>query len=218
MLGRIQHKEFTEVKAEGDRAIIAEVSEYLDPAGTRYLTEHRRLTFRASGDTRSIDFDQDLIATDGPAKLEDRKDAGLSVRVPASMAVDSKQGGQIVTSEGATDTDAWGKAGKWCDYHGPVEGEHLGIAFLSHPSSYRFPTHWHVRTYGLMSANPFAVHDFDKAQPKTPTELKAGERLSLRHRFIFHRGDAQAAKIEEAWSAYAAEKLAPVTGLPKAQY
>lgn len=210
MLGRIAHKEFTEVKAAGDRAVIAEVCEYLDPAGKRYLTEYRRLTFRATGDTRSIDFDQDFVATDGPAKLEDRKDAGLSIRVPASMAVDSKQGGQIVTSEGAKDGDAWSKAAKWCDYHGPVEGEHLGIAMLNHPSSYRYPTRWHVRSYGLFTANPFAVRDFDKTQPNTPTLLKAGERLSLRHRFVFHRGDAQAGKIEDAWTAYAGEKIAPV--------
>lgn len=211
MLGRIRHREFTEVKAEGGRAVIAEVCEYLDPAGKRYLTEHRRLTFRAGAETRSIDFDQDFIATDGPARMEDRKDAGLSIRVPASMAVDSKQGGQIVTSEGATDAAAWGQAAKWCDYHGPVEGEQVGVAFFSHPSTYRYPTHWHVRSYGLFTANPFAVHDFDKTQPNSPTELPAGGRLSLRHRFVFHRGDAKAAKIEEAWTAYAAEKIAPLT-------
>jgi len=210
MVARIAHKEFTEVKVDGDKAVVAETCEYLDPQGTRYLTEYRRLTFRASGETRSIDFDQDFVATDGPARLEDRKDAGLSIRVPASMAVDSKQGGKIVTSEGATDAAAWGQAAKWCDYHGPVEGEQLGVAFLNHPSSHRYPTHWHVRSYGLFTANPFAVHDFAKTQPTTPTELKAGERLSLRHRFIFHRGDAQTAKIEEAWMAYAAEKPAPV--------
>jgi hypothetical protein len=210
MLGTIRHKEFTTVKVKGDRAIVAAVCEYLDPSGKRYLTEHRRLTFRAGAHARSIDFDQDFIATDGAAKMEDRKDAGLSIRVPASMAVDSKKGGRIVNSEGATDGDAWGKKAKWCDYHGPVEGEQLGIAFLSHPSTYRYPTGWHVRSYGLFTANPFAVHEFDKAQPISPAELKAGERLSLRHRFVFHQGDPKAAKIEEVWSAYAAEKIAPV--------
>jgi len=210
MVARIKHKEFTEVKVDGDRAVIAEVCEYLDPAGTRYLTEYRRLTFRASGETRSIDFDQDFVATDGPAKFEDRKDAGLSIRVPASMAVDSKQGGRIVNSAGLADKDAWSKPAKWCAYSGPVEGEQLGIAFLNHPSSYRYPTRWHVRTYGLFTANPFAIRDFDKTQPSGTTELKPGERLSLRHRFIFHRGDAQAAKIDDAWTAYANEVPAPV--------
>ena len=43
----------------------------------------------------AIDFDQDLIASAGTVTLYDRKDAGLYIRVPASMAVDSKLGGKI---------------------------------------------------------------------------------------------------------------------------
>ena len=34
-------------------------------------------------------------------------------------------------------------------------------------------------------------------------ELKAGERLKLRHRFLFHKGDEKAAKIAEAFEVYA---------------
>ena len=206
MLARIAHREFTELKADGEKAVVASVCEYLDPAGKRFLTEERRLTFRVIGEMRAIDFDQDFIATDGDVHFDDHKDAGLSIRVPASMAVDSKKGGHIVTSTGQTDQDAWGKAATWCDYHGPVEGEQLGIAFLNHPSSYRSPTHWHVRTYGLFTANPFAQHDYDKALPDGTTPVKSGERLKLRHRFIFHAGDEKSAKIAEAYADYAKEK------------
>ncbi|MEO6738996.1 MAG: PmoA family protein [Chthoniobacteraceae bacterium] len=206
MLARIAHREFTELKADDHKAVVASVCEYLDPAGKRFLTEERRLTFRVIGDMRAIDFDQDFVATDGDVHFDDRKDAGLSIRVPASMAVESKQGGQIITSTGVTDKDAWGKAAPWCDYHGPVEGEHLGIAFLNHPSSYRYPTGWHVRTYGLFTANPFAQHEYDKARPDGATPLKSGERLKLRHRFLFHTGDEKSAKIAEAFADYAKEK------------
>jgi hypothetical protein len=206
MVARIAHKEFTELNADGDKAVVASVCEYLDPAGKRFLTEERRLTFRVIGEMRAIDFDQDFIATDGDVRFDDRKDAGLSIRVPASMAVDSKQGGRIVTSTGKTDKDAWGVAAPWCDYHGPVDGEQLGIAFLNHPSSYRHPTGWHVRTYGLFTANPFAQHDYDKARPDGTTPLKSGERLKLRHRFLFHTGDEKSAKIAEAFADYAKEK------------
>jgi hypothetical protein len=205
-LGRIQHREFTELKADADKAVIAEVCDYLDPAGKRFLTEERRLTFRVNGDTRVIDFDQDFIATDGDVHFDDRKDAGLSIRVPVTMAVDSKQGGHIVNSNGVTDKDAWSKAATWCDYHGLVEGEQLGVAILNHPSSYRHPTRWHVRTYGLFTANPFAQSAYDKALPDGTTTLKAGERLKLRHRFVLHTGNEKAGKISEAFTAYAAEK------------
>ena len=206
MLGRIAHREFTELKADDDKAVVASVCEYLDHAGKRFLTEERRLTFRVIGDMRAIDFDQDFIATDGDVRFDDRKDAGLSIRVPASMAVDSKQGGHIINSAGDKDKDAWSKAATWCDYNGPVEGEQLGIAFLNHPSSYRHPTRWHVRTYGLFAANPFAQHEYDKSLPDGSTLLKSGGRLKLRHRLLFHTGDEKSAKIAEAFANYAKEK------------
>lgn len=204
-LGSEKHREFTKLEADGEKALIVEICDYLDPAGKRFLTEERRMTFRVVGNTRVIDFDQDLVASDGPVKFEDRKDAGLSIRVPSSMAVDSKQGGQIINSEGITNADAWSKPAKWCDYHGPVEGEQLGIAMLNHPSSFRYPTRWHVRTYGLFTANPFASLGYNKEMPDVSFELKSGERLKLRHRFIFHKGDEKAAKIAEAFDTYAAE-------------
>jgi hypothetical protein len=203
LLGSIKHREFTELKAEGGKAVIKETLDYLDPAGQRYLSEERRLTFQVIGGMWAIDFDQDLIASDGAVTLYDRKDAGLYIRVPASMAVDSKLGGKIINSNGLTNGDAWGKTASWCDYNGPVEGEHLGIAMLNHPGSFRYPTGWHVRSYGLFTANPFASRSYDKSNPRADFELKAGERVKLRHRFLFHQGDEKAAKIAEAFEAYA---------------
>lgn len=205
LLGSIKHREFTALNSDADKAVIVEMCDYLDAGGKRFLTEERRLTFRATADMRSIDFDQTFTCSDGEIRFDDRKDAGLSIRVPASMAVDSKQGGQIINSEGIANKDAWGKPARWCDYHGPVEGEHLGIAFLNHPGSYRYPTRWHVRTYGLFAANPFALHEFDKSLPDGSTKLKQGEQLKLRHRFLFHSGDAFSANIEDAWQRYAKE-------------
>jgi hypothetical protein len=205
MVASIRHREFTEAKADAEKATIVELCDYLDPGGKRFLTEERRLTFRVISEIRAIDVDQTFTATDGEVRFADRKDAGLSIRIPSSMAVDSKQGGQIINSDGFTDKDAWGKPAKWCDYHGPVEGEHLGIAFLNHPASYRYPTRWHVRTYGLFTANPFAQHDYDPTLPDGTTTLKSGEHLKLHHRFIFHTGDAANARIEAAWQQYAKE-------------
>ncbi|MFM9195090.1 MAG: DUF6807 family protein, partial [Planctomycetia bacterium] len=87
---------------DGDRAVIEEVCDHVDPAGRPFLVEQRRLTFRAAGDTRTIDVDQEFSCTaaSGPVRFDDRKDAGLFIRVPTSMAVDSGQGGRIVNSEG----------------------------------------------------------------------------------------------------------------------
>ena len=202
-LASIKHREFTELKADGEKAIVAETLDYLDHSGKRFVSEERRMTFRVLGDMHAIDFDQDFTASDGAVTFHDRKDSGLYIRVPASMAVDSKLGGKIITSTGIADGEAWGKAAAWCDYSGPVNGEQLGIAILNHPSSFRYPTRWHVRTYGLFTANPFASQQYDKTQPNGDHELKAGEHLKLRHRFLFHQGDATTAKIAEAFESYA---------------
>jgi hypothetical protein len=203
-LGRIQHVSFT-LKADAEHAVIEEHCDHVDSAGKRLFTEDRRLTFRTTASTRSIDFDQDFHATEGEVRFEDRKDAGLSIRVPSSMAVDTPSGGHIINSNKVMDKDAWAKSAKWCDYYGPVEGEVLGIAFFNHPSSYRYPTPWHVRTYGLFTANPFGSKSLDKTLPEAPTVIAAGGTLKLRHRFVFHKGDAESAHVEEAFTAYAAE-------------
>jgi len=81
----------------------------------------------------AIDVDQDLLASDGPASFTDAKDAGLSIRVPTSMAVETRRGGHIINSNGLEDEKAWGKPADWCDYNGPVDGEHLGVAMLDQP-------------------------------------------------------------------------------------
>ncbi|MFK7770368.1 MAG: PmoA family protein [Mariniblastus sp.] len=204
-LASIKHREFKQLVIEGDQAIVVELCDHVDRDGKRFMSEERRLVFRSSETSRSIDFDQTFTAEDGDIFFDDRKDAGLGIRVPTSMAIDSKKGGTVINSDGLIDGKAWSKPAKWCDYNGPVEGEHLGIAFLNHPNSYRFPTRWHVREYGLFTANPFAMKAFSSKLEDGTTILKQGESLNLKHRLIFHAGDATTANIEQAWQQYAKE-------------
>ena len=209
-LGSQKHREYKKIEATGDSAVISVVIDYLDKSGKKQLKEERTFIFRASGDTRSIDMNQVFTATEGPAKFEDKKDAGLSIRVPTEMCVEIEKGkkgtGHIINSESLTDAEAWGKRAKWCDYYGTVGGEALGVAMLNHPTSFRFPTPWHVRTYGLFTANPFGTKSLDKNAADGAYELKKGESTILRHRFIFHKGDEKSAKIAEAFEAYAKEQ------------
>lgn len=204
-LGSIKHREFKELTG-GKTGVLYALSDYVDPEGKIIITEERRMTFKVEGDTRVIDVDLDLIATQGMVKVDDKKDAGLSIRVPHSMSVDAKQGGAIINSAGDKDADAWGKRATWCDFNGPVEGAHLGIAMLNHPSSFRHPTPWHARSYGLFTANPFGLSQLKLQKESGAIELKQNDRIKLRHRFIFHKGDAKVAKIAEAYEAYAKEK------------
>jgi len=203
--GKIVHRGFTEVSATPVPRFTAQ-SDWVAPDGKKVCTDERRLAFHADGDARVIDFDITLFASEGPVVLGDTKEGSFGVRVPTSMDVDQQEGvpgGRIVNSEGETDAAAWGRPASWVDYYGPVDGETLGIAILNHPRSFRFPTHWHVRTYGLFAANPFGLHDFYNAAEKDGSHrIEQGESITLRYRVIFHRGDEREGKIAEAFEAY----------------
>ncbi len=207
-LGAIRHRAITEMK-DGEKAVLTVVADHVDADGKKILEEIRRHTFIDKGTSRIIDLDIELVATEGDTLVDDKKDAGLSIRVPSEMAVDKgKEGkgtGHIINSEGHKDADAWAKRATWVDYHGTVKGAHVGVAMLNHPKSFRHPTPWHVRTYGLFTANPFGLQSLDKNWESGAFTLKKGEKVSLRHRFIFHTGDEKAAKIAEAYAEYAQE-------------
>ncbi len=208
-LGAIKLREITDMKG-GEKATIRTVSDYVDAAGKKTSEEVREYVFAVQGGNRVIDVDIVLIASEGDILVDDKKDAGLSIRVPSEMAVDrGKEGdkgtGKIINSEGQTDEDAWGKRATWVDYHGTVGGKAVGVAMLNHPSSFRHPTPWHVRTYGLFTANPFGLSQLKLQEKSGAVTLKKGEKITLRHRFVFHDGDEKTGKIAEAYEAYAKE-------------
>lgn len=203
--GKIKHREFVEIKG-GKRAVIVTRNDWLALDGKKVCEDQRRLAFGSDGDARWIDFDITIKASDGPLKFVDTKEGTFGVRVAGTMKVDAKKGGRIVNSEGQIDTGAWGKRAAWVDYHGPVDGQTVGIAILNHPSSFRFPTWWHVRTYGLFAANPFGLRAFERGKDMDGTyTLPAGEKMALRYRVLLHGGDAKSGKVAEAFAAYAKE-------------
>ncbi len=203
--GRIEHKEL--VKAEGGKpGTIVTRNEWVGPDGGKVLADERTLRFGADYASRWIDFDITLTALADEVKFGDTKEGSFGLRIAESMRADHKQNkGTIVTSEGLVDGAAWGKPASWVDYYGPVEGETLGIAILNHPSSFRYPNGWHVRTYGLFAANPFGEGDFRGEKVETSYTLKKGESLTFRYRVIFHQGDEKQGKIAEAFAKYAKE-------------
>jgi len=200
----IRHREFVKVES-GQRAIVVTRNDWIARDGARVCEDERTLTFGTDGDTRVIDFDITLKATDGPVKFGDTKEGCGGVRVAETMEVRAEPGGRIVNSEGQTDGEAWGKQAAWVDYYGPVDGETVGIAILNHPSSFRFPTYWHVRTYGLFTANPFGWSYFKSKDLDGSHTVALGEAITLRYRFLFHRGDEKEGNVAEAFSAYARE-------------
>ncbi len=182
--------------------LIRTTDDWIGPDGKKVCEDERVVRFHATKVNRVVDFDVTLKATAGPITFGDTKEGMFGVRVATSMDVTGRKGGKIVNAEGLLDKDAWGKPAPWVDYSGPVADRMVGIALFNHPESFRSPTTWHVRDYGLFAANPFGWRDFGQ---KTSGEfvLPAGESIRFRYRMILHDGDAAPANLPTLFRGYA---------------
>lgn len=205
--GSIVQRELVRVE-EGKTGLIVTRNDWVDVNGKKVCTDERIFTFGTVGESRYIDCDLTVFASEGPVVFGDTKEGAFGVRVAGPLSVDSKKGGKIVTSEGLEDAAAWGKPAAWVDYYGPLDGEVVGIAILNHPSSFRYPTTWHVRTYGLFAANPFGLKGFDAKNESGAHTIPKGEQTNLRYRVILHSGDAKQADIAKRFEEYAKVKKA----------
>jgi hypothetical protein len=198
--GNTVHRKFVKVSG-GERAVISTINDWVGPDGKKHCEDQRTYTFFVDGKNRYVDVDITVRAAFGPVTFGDTKEGSFGVRTAGTMKVDSKLGGKIVTSEGLKGTEAWGKPAAWVDYTGPVEGKTVGIAILNHPQSYGYPSHWHVRTYGLFAANPFGLKAF-KTGKDGSLKLNKDESFTLRYRVIFHEGDTVSADIAGEFKKY----------------
>jgi len=198
------HREFTRVYSGVAAGGFAELIEWTDAHREGNMTETRRLIFYAtSGRIRLFDYEVNLHASLGEVTLGDTKEGGLlAVRVASSMDVTSEpEGGRFVNGYGAIlEKEAWGKRAPWCDYSGPTSGGWKGVALMDHVENPRHPTHWHVRNYGLMTANPIGLHDFT-GDPENRWDLviPEGQTMSWRYRVMIHDGDAIYAQVADRY-------------------
>jgi hypothetical protein len=206
IMGFTVHSGYKSLKVASDHAVMVVTNDYTDYYGNWIMKDERTYTFRApNSDTRIIDVDITLFAPPHViTHLADMKDAGLSIRVPHAISVEAEQGGLLINSEGDTNEDSWGKRANWCDYNGMIDGKKVGVAFMNHPDSFRYPTPWHARTYGLLTANPFGTKAVGGEGDGTIT-LSGDESITLKHRFLFHTGDHKKAHIAQAWEDYAGD-------------
>lgn len=202
------HATTTEVVAAEsgpDQAVLHTRTDYCAPDGRVVLKDERRFVFREDPErnARIIDVEITFIGCTPSVTLGDAKDAGLSIRVADTMA--AKNGGGIVDARGAVgEAAAYGKKAPWCDFHGPNGGRVMGVAMLQHPDSWGFPAPWHVRSYGLMTSNPFGLKSVGKEQRSGALTISRGERATLKYRIILHEGDEARADIAGAYREYAA--------------
>ena len=204
--GRTVFKTLEEAKGGPDSGTLRAVFSLLGLNGRVLGSETQEYTFRGDEKTRTIDCTFTLTADHGtPLKMGDTKEGTFAIRVVKSL---QEPAVKMLNSAGAVgEKNIWGKRADWVDYSGVVGGERVGIAVFDNPGNIKHPTYWHARGYGLFAVNPFGEHDFynDPKRDGSVT-IATGNSLTLRYRVLIHNGDAEEAKVAEAYRRYAERK------------
>jgi hypothetical protein len=208
--GVVKHTAFSDVKAEGATASFVAKSSWVTPDGDEVMTDERLYTITALAEGgRQIDCVVSFIAGQNEVTFGDTKEGTFAFRACKSLSVEGEgAAGHILNSEGKTDKKVWGKTAKWISYYGPdPKGTEVSISFLDHPQNLRHPTPWHARTYGLLGANPFGLHDFQKSEDKALGEhkLAPGTKLTQRYRILMAKGAPVKEQLDAAWAQFAAK-------------
>ncbi|MGH9433833.1 MAG: PmoA family protein [Terriglobia bacterium] len=167
--------------------------------------ETQSFVFSGGPGTRTIDCQFVIHANHGPIKMGDTKEGTFAIRVIKDL--DSPPGHMISSNGGVGEPQIWGKRANWVDYDGKVGDEELGIAILDSPRSFRHPTYWHARAYGLFAANAFGLREFLRNPSKDGSyTIPAGQALTFRYRVLIHHGDYKQARVAQAYQQYAGEE------------
>ncbi|MCM8771712.1 MAG: PmoA family protein [Candidatus Omnitrophica bacterium] len=199
--GKTIHRKFLNLISGPVFGLIHALSDWVDNKGKKILEEERIIKiYNLPFDHRIIDHILILRASETEVVFKDTKESGLlSIRVHPEM--EGRNTGIITNSYGATgEKECWGKRSFWVDYSGQIEGVKCGVSIFDHPSNLRYPTYWHVRDYGLFSANFFGLSDFYNDKKISGTYiLPYGEELKLFYRIYIHSGDCEESKIKEKY-------------------
>ena len=207
--GRTRHASFARLAGGPVFGDLWSDNIWVDAEEKPLLRQEIRLRFYALPDhLRMFDAEVVFTADHGDVVFGDTKEGGLiSVRVASTM--DASGAGTIETGTGAIgEAESWGRPAPWCHYSGPVQAATgpmvAGIGILDHPSNPRHPVHWHVRDYGLMTANPFGLSYFYKDKRRDGSmKLAAGETAVFRYRVLIHEGAAAAGRMADHFAAFA---------------
>ncbi|MCX7705649.1 MAG: PmoA family protein [bacterium] len=192
------HQDFVEILNGPVFGRLHAKSYWMDNSKTRKICEEERIItiYNMPASARIIDHVTVLKATEGELVFRDTKESGLlSVRVMPSMQADN-QGAFENAIGGKNEDECWGKRAQWCDYYGPVDGVVVGVSVFDYPTNLRYPTWWHIRNYGLFSANFFGLSEFTGDKKISGTYiLPAYQEMRLFYRIYVHEGDTKQADV-----------------------
>ncbi|PYV15969.1 MAG: transmembrane prediction [Acidobacteria bacterium] len=176
----------------------------VSPNGRAIAGEVQSFVIQGNATTRIVDCEITILANHGSdVTMGDTKEGTFALRLAPEL---NSPPGHMTNSSGAEGEKAiWGKRADWVDYDGVIGGEPLGVAIFDSPKSFRHPTTWHARGYGLFAANPFGLREFTR-DPKQDGSwtIEQHKSLTLRYRVFIHHGDYREAHVAEAYREFAA--------------
>lgn len=177
----------------------------LESPNKRAIGEETQVfTFAGDERTRTIDCEFSIHATNGPITMGDTKEGTFAIRLGPEL---SAPRGKMINSEGgAGEEQIWGKRADWVDYSGSINGRPVGIVVFESPKSFRHPTTWHARGYGLLAANPFGLREFTK-DPKRDGSwtIPEGQSLDFRYRVVIYDGQLSPERLKQMYRDYSSE-------------
>jgi Family of unknown function (DUF6807) len=204
VFGRTVLAKIGETKGGADSGTLRALFHLVGPRGRILADETQAFVFRGDRETRMIDCVFTITANHGAdVVMGDTKEGAFALRLTKALHVPPAQ---VVNSNGSVgEKEVWGKRANWVDYYGKVGGEEVGVAIFDSPKSFRHPTYWHARGYGLFAANPFGAREFTGDYNNDGSwTIPQGKSLTLRYRVFIHHGNDKQAHVAEAYEQYAA--------------
>jgi hypothetical protein len=173
------------------------------PSGRVIGQEVQTFRFRGDDHTRTVDCEFVVYATKGAVTFGDTKEGTFALRLGSELSAPHDH---MLNSKGARGEPAiWGKPADWVNYSGTVSGKPVGVVVFESPKSFRHPTTWHARAYGLLAANPFGLREFTKDPNKDGSwTIPEGKSLTFRYRVLIYDGDRSPNQIADLYRQYAA--------------
>jgi hypothetical protein len=203
--GRMVLRKIEEVRSGRSFGTIRATFDLEGPDRVPFAEEVQQFTFSGDSQSRTIDCEFIVRAGEGPVKFGDTKEGIFALRLAPELDAPS---GTMVSSEGGEgEAQIWGKRANWVDVDGVIDGQTLGVAVFDSPKSFRHPTYWHARGYGLLAANPFGLKDFfHDAQQDGSYMVPAGKSIQFRYRVFIHGGNYKQAHVADRYRKYVADE------------
>lgn len=187
---RIRQKFWYTMQDGPEEAVLAVALDWIDSQQVVVLNQDLVLAIRPlPNGEHALEIDSTFRTPAAQAVRFGKTNFGfLAVRVAKTIS-EHFGGGKLTNSHLAVgENDIFAKRSQWVDYSGPIgvgEGPTRtsrteGLTYFDHPNNPGFPSSWHVRRDGWMSA-AFCLEDGFNLTPEEP--------LQLRYLIYAHHGD-----------------------------